>query len=180
VSPDDSAMDGQPTPFPEPEPAGKAFDELIRERLQIEEARKSSLESRGVALVSATGAVVTVVFAFVAVMTTRESYEPPVHVTPLLISAIAAFVLSAGLALLTNIPIAYRDVSPDEVFSDIRKYWQLPETRARMWLVAAHVSLLKSSRTGNRVKACLLIAALLADLGALVLMTLVISALVQT
>lgn len=85
---------------------GGAFNTLIADQLQAERSLSASLAQRGLAVVTTSGTLATLVFAFTALTTTAK--QTPFHALPLggrllMVVSIAAFVVAAVLGLLANI-----------------------------------------------------------------------------
>lgn len=55
--------------------AGEVYAELISSNLERQAQRKSSIEQRGLSVISTSGALVTLQFALVAVITGDDSFE---------------------------------------------------------------------------------------------------------
>jgi hypothetical protein len=54
---------------------GPIYVELLKERLQEERAHKTSLEQRGLSVITSSGTLVTLLFALAAVVTASKSFS---------------------------------------------------------------------------------------------------------
>lgn len=90
--------------------AGLAYEELIREQLSEERARKVSLQQRGLAVVTSSGTLVTLLFAIGAVAIDSETFELPALARVFFTLALVAFATAGILGILTNRPDLYEEV----------------------------------------------------------------------
>jgi hypothetical protein len=147
-------------------PGRVVYEEFIQEQLETEEKRKTSLESRGLSVVTTSGALVTLLFAIAAIETTREGFVLPADSRPLLISAGVFFIVAAVLALLTNLPLPYSNARPEELQLAIRKMWDDAEREATQMTSATRVAFLKRAQFINQLKGYVLLLALVAEVTA--------------
>jgi hypothetical protein len=82
------------------------YDAFLKEELASQDARKSSFEQRGLAVVTTAGALVTLLFGLAAIATRVGRGIPFEHEEKLwLVASLVLFVLSALSALATNFPL---------------------------------------------------------------------------
>ena len=91
---------------PAEEPGGRAiYADYIKEQVEAQEARKLSLEQRGLAVITTSGVLVTLLFGLTALTVRRAAtFDIPNTAAGLLVGALVFFVLAALLAIITNLP----------------------------------------------------------------------------
>jgi hypothetical protein len=103
--------------------AGQAYHELIREQLHEAAATKESLERRGFAVVTTSGAVLTVILG----VSSLAGQRVPIPASGLALTAIALVTLIAAVVfgLLVNFPAGYAGVAPSELrrLADSETFW---------------------------------------------------------
>lgn len=122
------------------------FDVLTEER-----ARKESLEARGVALVTASGAFVTLVLA---VTTLGGQTHLPWPARWLLVVASVCFLVSAACGAWLNKPVDYDEPSADSLSKVIDGGWGRASSVARKAVALNMVKVLGVARIANDQKAC--------------------------
>jgi hypothetical protein len=151
--------------------AGHVYAALIVDQLKSEESRKASLEQRGLAIISTSGALVSLLFGLGAVAVGRSGVLGlPWTARLLLIAATAAFIVASILGLLTNAPRAYLGAH----LEDLRRLllpdlWAASEALASRRVAENRVEVLTAARVFNASKAKILQAALIAELTGIVL-----------
>jgi hypothetical protein len=145
--------------------AGAAYNQLIADQLWEERSRKSSLEARGLAVITTSGTLATLLFALTAGLTTAAHFKLPGHARLPLVLALVAFVLAALLGLITNIPLQYKEPSPDglAVLVDAN-YWSASAEIGQIRVAQARVSTLAAARSANAQKVTLLLGAMFFEL----------------
>jgi hypothetical protein len=91
---------------------GEALNELLDDQIDDERTNKASLESRGLAVITTSGALVTLLLGLAALVTKAQSYTPSLGARLLLIAALAAFLVAAALGIYCNVPRRYRELQP--------------------------------------------------------------------
>jgi hypothetical protein len=143
---------------PSPVTAAQIYGPIISEQIEREEARKSSLEQRGLAVISTSGVLVSLLFALGAIGLPRsEAPGLPVLATVLLVAALLAFVAAAGLGLATNLPRAYQALA----LRDLRRMaslelWEKASGPAARRIAESQVEMIAAARKHNAAKAKLL------------------------
>jgi hypothetical protein len=136
---------------------GEVYNELIAEHLERQAKRKASIEQRGLAVISTSGALVTLQFALVAVITDQDSFSLTGPERTVLGLSLLAFVAAAVLGLLTNITRSYAYVSTRQLEELTRPTsWQGSRSEAQRRIARVRVRMLRSARTNNGAKAKLL------------------------
>ena len=114
--------------------AGEVYARVIDELLEQERDRKASLEQRGLAVITSSGVLTTLVFGFAAVVKGVGAPALPVLTRLSLVAALTCFLAAALLALRINQPVDY---SPLGVKTDLEgllkdELWEEPvETGVR-------------------------------------------------
>jgi hypothetical protein len=136
--------------------AGQAYHELIREQLHEAAATKESLERRGFALVTTSGAVLTVILG----VATLAGQRIPIPASGLAFATIALVALIAAIVfgLLVNRPIGYAGVAPSELrrLADSESYWTGPFPTGSRRVAGVEADAIESAANANGRKATLL------------------------
>ena len=145
--------------------AGTAYGRLIADQLAEERARKSSLENRGVAVITTSGTLATLLFALTAGLTSASNFKLPGHARLPLVLALAMFGLASALGLAANIPFLYKEPGAAglAVLLDAR-YWAAPANIGQLRVAEAQVAALSAARSANGQKVALLIIAMFLEL----------------
>ncbi len=91
--------------------AGASLERLIQEALAEERKLKSSFEQRAAFVISSSGGLTALLFAFSAIATGSGSFELPLLVKVLLVVAVVLFVASGLLCLKVKQPTDYEEAS---------------------------------------------------------------------
>lgn len=143
------------------------YDELLKDELAAEDARKDSLEARGVAVVTTAGALVTLLFALSALSTKEEAtYELSDFASVVLAIALVLFVGAAIVALLINRPMDYIGAKVDDIDALLKSKSPSTSEEARTDVAFARLTELRSARAVNGKKANLLLVAMGFEVGA--------------
>jgi hypothetical protein len=145
--------------------ATTVYDEYLKDELAGQEARKSSFEQRGLAVVTTAGTLVTLLFGLAALSTTAKNDVPLGGEEKVWLAvSLGLFVLAAVLALATNFPIKYEGPEP----SDIETHLDAEEdaATARRQVAFARVKVLTVAQDKNSDKGLLLFGALLVEVAA--------------
>lgn len=149
--------------------AGAAYSQLISDQLAEERTRKSSLEARGVTVITTSGTLATLLFALTAGLTSVASFKLPGGAKLPLLLALVAFIVAAVCGLTTNMPLKYREATPQGLARLVdARYWTAPPVVGQLRVAAAQVTLLGAARLANNLKVRLLIAAVAAELAAVI------------
>jgi hypothetical protein len=144
--------------------AGSAYRHLISDQLAEERSRKSSLEARGVTVITTSGTLGTLLFALTAGLTATANFKLPSGARLPLLLALIAFVCASICGLTTNLPVMYKEATPQGLAKLVdTKYWTAPPAIGELRVAAAEVTLLGAARSANNLKVCLLITAIGAE-----------------
>lgn len=102
----------------EPSSGFQTYGEFAKDELAAQDQRKASFEQRGLAVITTSGALVTLLFALAA-LSTKESqtFVLPDRARGWLEAALVSFFFAAVAALITNVPLGYEAVEADEIKS---------------------------------------------------------------
>ena len=88
-----------------------AYADFVLEQLTAEETRKSSLEQRGLAVITSSGILATLAFGSLALAKRGDRIPLSTVSVLLLVAGAVALLVAAGLALATNAPLRHRAVT---------------------------------------------------------------------
>lgn len=137
------------------QPSGaEAILAAIQAELAHEEARKESLERRGLSVITSAGTMVAVLFALVALVTARKGYDPPSVTLEFLLVALILFGLAGVLGLMANTTKNYQRARA----SDLREMAEedpaiLTRERALLLLIRTDAKVLSDAQTKTNAKA---------------------------
>ena len=153
------------------DPRGRAiYADYIKEQLEAQEARKVSLEQRGLAVITTSGALVTLLFGLTALTVRRAStFVIPDSSAALLVAALVFFVLAALLAIVTNLPRSYEGVTVDALRKAVKERWEDSEAVASEMVALTRLKMLASARSNNDLKGRALVAAMACEILAVAL-----------
>ena len=149
---------------------GEVASKFITDELATEQTKKSSLEARGISIITTSGTLVTLLFALAAVVTKATNYKLPPSAAWVLIVAGVLFVLAAAFGMFANSPIPYNRVEPSSLTElvDVAE-WPQDGAEADRQLTHARLEELTDARARNEFKAWLVVFGLSAEVLALVL-----------
>ncbi|BCB76954.1 hypothetical protein GCM10022251_76020 [Phytohabitans flavus] len=138
--------------------AGSAYAGLISDQLAEERSRKASLEARGVSVITTSGVLVTVLFALSAGLRSVGDARLPGVARVTLLLALVTFVLAALFGLATNLPLRYKEPTPEGLAQLVdREYWAAPAVIGELRVAESKVRVLAAARAANRIKVTLLL-----------------------
>jgi hypothetical protein len=147
--------------------AGDVYGPLILEQLTEERARKSSIEQRGLAVVSTSAGLVTALLALAGLITKRSDFHLTVASEVLLSIAALLLVAGAAAAVLTNAPRGYAEVS-DAQLTEVtaEDAWYKDAGEAARVVGDLRREVVASARCQNQRKAKWLLAAIALEVAA--------------
>jgi hypothetical protein len=144
-------------------PGWQVYTEYAKAELDLQHSRKDSLEQRGLAVVTTSGALVTLLFGLVAVLTDVTDFALPNAARPWLYSALGLFFLAALGALLTNAPLRYVTVKPEDLREAARTRWEDSAKAAHRKVFITRVNVMADTKRKNDLKGRVLLAAMAAE-----------------
>lgn len=154
--------------------AGAEFSAYVGQLAVEQDARKDSLEKRGLAVITTSGTLVTLLFGLVTLLTRSDEYVLPQSVHDLLGWALVAFVMAALLALLTNLPLNYANIDVAQSTAVFQGHWDDSQSDGRRRVVATRLKVLETAQSRNKLKGWLLLVGMLAEVAAVVLLSLAV------
>jgi nitroreductase len=126
-----------------------------------ERARKTSIEQRGIGVITTSGALVTLLFGLSALATKSQTYALPGSARGVLVVAVALFLAASVLGLLTNWALGYNEVTTRAMKGLVAPAeWLEDPTEASRLSTEARVAIIESARAHTTIKAWLLRAAM--------------------
>lgn len=151
------------------EPGGAAlYLDFFRVLVSSQDERKESIERRGIAVVSTSGVLVTVVFGAVSLFTSADGYELPNQANGPIGVALGLFVAALLVALLTNLPLAYPNVNAKGLDQIMTEEWGQALPMAQRSLAGLLERQFVGAQRKNDCKAWLLVGAMFLQLCALI------------
>jgi hypothetical protein len=147
---------------PTPTPGTAVYGELVKEEIAAQETRKSSFEQRGLAVVTTTGALVTLLFGLAAIASRTGHGEPfGTEEKWWLAVALIGFVVSAFAALATNIPVEYESVKPSDITGRLTEAAPNNAEQANRDIALTQITVLEHAKKKNALKGKFLFGAML-------------------
>ncbi len=145
--------------------AGRAYGQLIADQLMEERSRKASLEARGVAVITTSTALATLLFALTAGLTATSKFKLPVSAKLPLLLTLVTFVFSAAFSLAANLPLRYREPTPAGLAKLVNSdYWKAPVEIGEIRVAEAQVASIAAARSANNLKVMLIVGAIFFEL----------------
>lgn len=149
---------------------GSVLASYISTQLAKQDARKASLEQRGLAVITTSGVLVTLLFGLVALSTrSADTFILPKHAAYLLAIAVVCFAIAAVTAILTNVPIGYEEPDIEPIRKVARDEWDTPRPKMMRDAALTDLKVLADAKRKNDVKAKLLFRAVSFEVAAVVL-----------
>jgi hypothetical protein len=138
------------------------YSEFLKSLIDAEISRKASLEQRGLAVITTSGALVTLLFGSMAVYTNSKSFKQPPGEKGLFLIAAICFVLAGVTAIVVNLPLFYGEIELTE--ENLRPVWGDTASDAQAAVAAIRLQRLYSAKKANTLKAYSLIIAMAFEL----------------
>lgn len=135
--------------------AGEAFSAHIDSQLTEERATKSSLEARGAALITSSGAFVTLLAAGFALAFGQNPEAVPDPSRWFVMAAVVALLTASVAGVLANKPADYGETDADDMAVWLRDHWRSDAVAAAHRTAEAQLATLRTARARNADKATL-------------------------
>jgi len=146
---------------PKPDDVGAVAAAFIGEELDAESGRKSSLESRAIAVITSSGTLVTLLLGLIALVTKSSRFALDRPERWLLSLAALLFVASAALGIVASAPFRYLLVDAKSLTSTVApNLWSEDGSVLHRELTAVRLAQLEDARSHNESRAEMLVAAL--------------------
>jgi hypothetical protein len=146
---------------PKPDDVGAVACAFIGEEVDAESDRKSSLESRAIAVITSSGTLVTLLLGLAALVTKSSTFVLDRPERWLLSASALLFVVSAALGIVASAPFRYLLVDPKSLTSTVApNVWSEDGSVLHRELTTVRLAQLEDARTHNESRAEMLVAAL--------------------
>ncbi len=136
-----------------------AYGSFIKDELDAQDKRKASFEQRGLAVITTSGTLVTLLFALAALSTKKtQTFVLADAARNWLLASLAFFVLAALAALITNIPLSYQAVEADAVKGRLQETPVRDAGDAAKDIALTRVKALADAKRKNGIKGWVLLA----------------------
>lgn len=134
--------------------AAFAIGELVAEQLAEERVSKTSLEARGLALITTSSAFSTLVLGIAALVGDQSL---PAASRSLLVLSLAAFVVAAIMGVVVNMPADYREPSAESLAAVLKEHGAQDLLTGIRAVGKSRLDVLETARSNNKTKACRLL-----------------------
>jgi hypothetical protein len=132
-----------------PPQAGDVYGDLVEKTLADTFATKASLEARGLAVVSTSGVLITILTAVAKLLPSKG--PAPAVADAFLIAAAVLFALAAGAGLAIAFPRKYLTPAPDELL-DLIAEWHYDHEEAQVRVAVMRARMVERGRHRNIFK----------------------------
>jgi hypothetical protein len=161
--------------------AGPVIAELIAKELDNARSSIASVQSRGLAVVTTSGTLVTLLFGFSAFVTKAQNYTLPSAAKLPLYLAAGLFVLAAVAGIVTNAPWWRKTIDVNELDNLIADpLWGADAESAAKRVAEARLTVVKSLRSANTVIAWILLGGIVLEILAIAAVTWAVFVLIST
>jgi hypothetical protein len=157
-----------------PDRGSTVYSEYITEQIAEQDARKESVEKRGLSVITTSGTLVSLLFGLVAVLTGADNYSLPTGAEPWLAMALVFFLIAALAGIVTNMPLLYLAVEVPELKSLLDSFWADGPEIAEKRVAATQLKVLARARSMNGMKGWILVGAVASELVAVAALALAI------
>lgn len=148
---------GEESQGDESQTVGAALAALLGDAIPAERAKKNSLESRALAVITSSGTLVTLLLALAALVTKTTKFVPTPVTLALLGLAAILFTAASCLAVYCNAPGGYYEIVPASLKALAAPHaWTADGSEARRELALAQLDILQDWRGMNEAKARIL------------------------
>lgn len=152
------------------------YGPLIQSQLVEEASRKTSFEQRGIAVITTSGVLVSVLFGLSAVVTESDAFVLSKPARNCLVLSLTFFILAAVAGIISNWPLRYfqLEVSDLKRFIEPRIWSGSSETAARR-IAEAQVVVLDRARRLNLRKGHALLAGIIFEVAAVIALSVAVA-----
>jgi hypothetical protein len=144
-------------------PGWETYARYAEAELELQHARRDSLEKRGLSVVTTSGALVSLLFGLVAVLIGAKNYVLPDAARSWLYAALGLFFIAAVGALVTNAPLRYLTVKPEDLLEAANNRWADSAEVAQRMVFITRVKVMGDTKRKNDLKGKVLLAAMAAE-----------------
>lgn len=146
------------------ESGATVYASYIAAQVTRQEERKRSFEQRGLAVITTSGVLVSLLFGLTAVLTGTADYQLPHASRSWILAALVCFVAAAIAAILTNLPLKYSGVTANALKTVIEERWEDSRVGAEREIALTELKVLRRAKQRNRLKGRSLIIAIGAEI----------------
>ena len=143
------------------EQGSAVYGPILSEMVKAQDVRKTSIEQRGIAVVTTSGTLVTLLFGLVSVLTKDSSFHLPRPSRLWLSVSLPLFIASVVLALAVNVPFSYRDFLIAGLKKQLPSEWHGGKDEAEGRVAETRLEILEHNQRINNFKGWILAVAFL-------------------
>ena len=147
----------------------EVYADFVKSMLDAEDSRKSSLEQRGIGVITTSGTLVTLLFGLTAAITSAKNFTLPAAARDWLTPAAILFVVAAAAGILVNVPLFYGKIEMSR--ATLEPVWGDDAPDARAAVTDVRLRRLQAAQGVNSVKAWILVAGVALELAAVAMLT---------
>jgi hypothetical protein len=155
----------------------EVYADFIKSMLDAEDSRKSSLEQRGIGIITTSGTLVTLLFGLTTAITGAKTFTFPTAARDWLTPAAILFVAAAAAGIVVNVPLFYGKIEVGR--ADLEPVWHDDAPDARAAVAAMRLERVHAAQGVNNVKAWILVIGALLELAAVAMLTVGIINIIQ-
>jgi uncharacterized membrane protein YcjF (UPF0283 family) len=153
-----------------------AYAAYVAAQVAAQEERKSSFEQRGLAVITTSGVLVSLLFGLTAVLTGAAGYQLPEVSRIAILAALVFFVVAAMGGIVTNLPRSYRGVTAEALKKQIDERWDDSAAVAQREVALTELKVFGRAKEQNSWKGRSLIIAIVAEILAVLCLAVAVSA----
>lgn len=143
------------------------YADYIGDQITLEDMRKSSLEARGVTVITTSGALATLLFGVAALAKkSQRDFLLPTASHEWIKWALILFTSAAVFAILTNAPFRYQSASVDGLAKLLEESWNDTDVVAEKEVAENRITVLRNAKVWNGVKGWTLFFAVICEVTA--------------
>jgi len=155
--------------------AGSIYGKVLDDEVSRETARQQGIEQKGLAVITTSGVLVTLMFGLGALATNANQFVLPTVATPWLVTSVLLFLVAAVMAILTNWPGGYQALDQRSLLRMTGLVsWSGAADDASRRVAQAHVQIVLAARITNTRKALLLSTSIAAEVIAVIALAIAI------
>jgi len=144
------------------------YADFLKSLVDAEASRKVSLEQRGIAVITTSGILVTLLYGLATIITSSKSLRLPLGSIDWLIASSLMFVLAAVAGIVVNLPLYYGQAELTE--EDLQRAWDDTAPDAQAAVTSVRIKRLRAAQRANNIKAWILTASVTFEVGAIALL----------
>jgi hypothetical protein len=139
----------------------------VAAQIRSQETRKSSFEQRGLAVITTSSVLVSLLFGLTATLKGTAGYQLPHASRFPMLASLACFLVSAIAAIATNLPLPYRGVTVEALKAKLGQQGTDTATLARREVALTDLGVLERAKEQNQRKGKALILAIRVEITAI-------------